>query len=193
MMPSRSHLRWTTVGQKELDEIEQAHTAVGGTGRGRRYATQQINHAYAVLLASQFQRFCRDLHSECVDHLISAIATSTLIRSIVGSELTRDRKLDRGNANPGNLGDDFKRLGIEKFWDTVQSLDPRNQKRQKLLNALNEWRNAIAHQNFNPVKLGPAFQLDQVKRWRRACRQLARSFDEVTRNHLQTLTGTSPW
>jgi hypothetical protein len=37
-----------------LQEIENAHAAVGGTGRGRRYTTQQINRAFVMLLASQF-------------------------------------------------------------------------------------------------------------------------------------------
>jgi len=29
----------------------------------------------------------------------------------------RDRKLDPGNANPGNIGADFARLGLE-IWDS---------------------------------------------------------------------------
>ncbi len=65
-MPSLSLQKWETIRSSELDEIENAHSSVGGTTRGRRYGTQQINQAYAVLLSSQFQGFCRDLHSECV-------------------------------------------------------------------------------------------------------------------------------
>ena len=61
---------WLTARASALDEIEQAHRSVGGTGRGRRYATQQINQAYAVLLSSQFQGFCRNLHEECADYLV---------------------------------------------------------------------------------------------------------------------------
>ena len=68
-MASRALHRWQTEAQRSLDEIEQAHRAVGGAGPGRRYATQQINQAYVVMVSSQFQRFCRDLHSEAVDHL----------------------------------------------------------------------------------------------------------------------------
>jgi hypothetical protein len=61
-MPSLAYREWITTRADALGEIEQAHAAVGGTGRGRRYATQQINQAYAVMLASQFQGYCRDLH-----------------------------------------------------------------------------------------------------------------------------------
>ena len=72
-MPSVSLQTWKTVRQAALDELEAAHTSVGGTRRGRRYATQQINQAYAVLLSSQFQGFCRDLHSECADYLVQTV------------------------------------------------------------------------------------------------------------------------
>jgi hypothetical protein len=66
-MPSNSPRKWSGERSDALDEIQNAHAMVGGTDRGRRYATQQINYAYAALLSSQFQGFCRDLHSECID------------------------------------------------------------------------------------------------------------------------------
>src|SRR5688572_17317701 len=72
-MPSRSLLRWQGERAEALVEIEGAHASVGGSGPGRRYATQQLNHAYAMLLSSQFQGFCRDLHSECVEFILAAI------------------------------------------------------------------------------------------------------------------------
>src|SRR5437763_4095521 len=100
-MPSNSLLQWRGGRATALDEIEAAHAAVGGTGRGRRYATQQINQAYVVLLSSQFQRFCRDLQSEAADELVRDIASSDL-RDIFRSQLTTGRKLDVGNPNPGN-------------------------------------------------------------------------------------------
>ena len=49
-MPSIAFQDWSTVRAASLDEIENAHRAVSGTGPGRRYVTQQINQAYAVLL-----------------------------------------------------------------------------------------------------------------------------------------------
>ena len=56
---------------------EAVHANVGGTERGRRYATQQINRAYAVQLASEFQGFCRDLYSECMDHVVATAPAAT--------------------------------------------------------------------------------------------------------------------
>lgn len=93
-MPSVLLQRWQTTRVRELDEIEEAHRSIGGSGRGRRYATQQINHAYAMLLSSQFQGFCRDLHSESVDYL--ARATNPVeLRAVLRAEFTLHRKLDR--------------------------------------------------------------------------------------------------
>src|SRR5437667_1587414 len=108
-MPSTSLQDWSSVRAVRLDEIEAAHRSVGGTGPGRRFATQQINQAYAVLLAGQFQRFCRDLHSETVDHL-TAIIPHPVIADLFRSRMTEGRKLDRMNANASNIGSDFGRF-----------------------------------------------------------------------------------
>jgi hypothetical protein len=191
-MPSKAFRRWSKAQAAALDQMENAHASVGGTGPGRRHATDQINQAYAVLLASQFQAFCRELHTESVAYLVDAIEPSNL-RPIVRAEFTRERKLDKGNANPGNLGEDFGRLGVE-FWDEVKKLSPRNSTRNKSLEMLNLWRNAIAHQHFDPSKLGSTkLGLAQVRKWRNACRGLARGFDRVMRAHIGSVTGKIPW
>ncbi len=193
-MPSIADEDWRSSRAKALNEIASGHAAVSGTRRGRRFNTQQFNQAYAVLLAAQFQGFCRDLHSECVDHLIGAILAPPDVLPLVRDEFTRDRRLDRGNAQPSNLNADFDRLGID-LWDKVKAHDPKNATRMKLLEELNHWRNAIAHQDFEEAKLGgtTVLRLEQVRQWRSACDRLARAFDEVLRGHLLFLTGSSPW
>jgi RiboL-PSP-HEPN len=192
-MPSVSYHEWSTRAIAALNEIENAHRSVGGTGRGRRYATQQINQAYAVLLSSQFQKFCRDLHTECVNHLVPS-TTPVAFQTTLSTLLIQDRKLDRGNPNPGNVGSDFGRLGI-RFWREVNKVDGRNPARQALLEELNAWRNAIAHQDFAGVTTAGTMTLtlQQVRRWRRACEALAVAFDAVMHAHILGLTGTPPW
>jgi hypothetical protein len=145
--------RWQTDGESQLDEIATALAAVGGSGRGRRYATREINHAYAVLLTSQFQRFCRDLHTEAVEHIVAHVAPPP-VRSVLRTRLLEGRKLDQGNPNPSNLGSDFGRLGFN-FWTSVRSSHARSGTWQTLLDDLTTWRNAIAHQNFAGAPLTP--------------------------------------
>ena len=192
-MPSSALQKWRKERRVELDEIVRAHAAVGGTGPGRRFATQQINRAYAVLLASQFQGFCRDLHTECVDHLARAIQPA-ILQPIARAQLTHVRSLDRGNAQPSSIGSDFNRLGVN-FWDEVERLDAKNAERKKMLGVMNDWRNAIVHQDFDPRKLGGliALTLAPIKRWRKACNGLSGSFDEVMFQYLRGMTAAAPW
>jgi hypothetical protein len=102
--------------------------------------------------------------------------------------------LDRGNAQPSTLQADFARVGII-FWAEMERNDARVRGWRRFLEELNNWRNAIAHQAFDPDRLGgtTVLQLARVRRWRGVCQRLARLFDEVLRRHLHNLTGTSPW
>lgn len=77
----------------------------------------------------------------------------------------------------------------------MRALDRRNDERKQRLEELKDWRNAIAHQDFDPAKLGgrTTLRLNDVNRWRRACDQLARAFDQVARGHLNGLVGSRPW
>jgi hypothetical protein len=192
-MPSRPLLIWKTSRSDELDEMRAAHTAIGGSGRGRRYATQQINRAYLVLLSSQFQGFCRDLHSEAVDVLVRAI-TPISLRTAIRARFTDGRKLDSGNPTPRNLGSDFRRLGMN-FWPDVTALHALNARRRAQLEAISAWRNAIAHQDFGSAALGGAteLRLAQVVRWRSVCDALVTAFDRAVADYVERVVGTRPW
>jgi hypothetical protein len=192
-MPSPSLRMWRSDARRALDEIDAAHRAVAGQGQGRRYAAQQINQAYVVLLSSQFQRFCRELHVQCVEHA-GAAAVPVPLGIVLRARLTEGRKLDAGNPNPGNIGSDFGRFGIE-FWDEVRKLNPTNAGRQEQLEELMRWRNAVAHQDFRHAALRgrTSITISQVREWRRNCSRLALDFDAVMRAHLKTITGRHPW
>jgi RiboL-PSP-HEPN len=191
-MPSVSLITWNTTRRTVFAQLEKAHRRMEGKGPGRRFTTQHINQAYAVSLSSQFQAFCRDLHDECVAHLASVVAPIALRISLRGVYLL-GRKLDAGNPNPGNVGSDFGRFGLD-FWNEVRNRDIRNEARQAQLEELNRWRNAIAHQNIDPAILGTVtLRLTKVKTWVRACHRLAIAFDDVMLGHIQSLTGMPPW
>lgn len=189
-MPSNSLTHWRSVRLDALDEIENAHATVGGTARGRRYATQQINYAYAALLSSQFQGFCRDLHSECIDHLVGAVPAT--FQTFLRVEFLWNRALDKGNPHPGGIGSDFNRLGIQ-FWPSVDGLDARNVRRRELLQELIDWRNAIAHQDFTEVGGDPRLRLGRVREWRRALGALAADFDRAMQIYLGGHLSKPPW
>lgn len=190
---SRAFQRWQSDRLLQLDEIEASHIAVGGTGRGRRFATTQINHGYAVLLLSQFQGFCRDLHDESIHHFVQAISPP-LVRTTIERLLSQGRKLDQGNPNPDNIGNDFNRFGLT-FWPEVLSKHKLAVVWKNRLSILCDWRNAIAHQDFDPRKVHDirSLTLGHVRDWRIACQRLANLFDEVMSEHLLKVTATSPW
>jgi hypothetical protein len=191
-MSSNSLLRWNGERADALDEIENAHVMIGGTERGRRYATQQVNYSYVTLLSSHFQGFCRDLHTESIERIVAA--SPAPIQWFLRAEFVRNRSLGKGNPHPGAIGSDFNRLGIE-FWDEVYALDARNERRGKSLQELIDWRNAIAHQDFDAVAHGgnPTLHLATVKAWRSSANGLARSFDLAMYNYLERLLGKAPW
>ena len=192
-MPSRSLEIWRTDRIRKLDEMESAHKAVSGVGRGRRYATQQINQAYVVALSSQFQAYCRDLHSECVDELAGEIRLAA-IRAMFHTIMMRDRKLDHGNPNAGNIGADYGRFDFS-FWNEAKRLSARCHLYMGSLEQLSAWRNAIAHQDFKSAALGGrnTVRLRTVHAWRSSVGHLATTFDTVMYNYLTTVTGRNPW
>jgi hypothetical protein len=193
-MPSSSLQHWFSERAAALADLENAHRSVRGSGPGARAAAQQINQAYTMQLSAQFQGFCRDLHRECAGFSVMPVADPDL-REMLFYNLVLDRKLNRGNPNPGNIGSDFGRLGLA-FWLRVDAHRPENPARRAALEELSQWRNAIAHQDFGAAMLRagrPNLKLKQVRLWRKACDGLARSFDEVMCDHLRGLTGSAPW
>jgi hypothetical protein len=191
-MPSNSLLRWRGERAATLDEIEAAHARVGGSERGRRYATQQIDRAYAVLLSSEFQGFCRDLYSECVDHVVADAPVH--LHALVRAQFLWGQPFSRGNPQAAAIGSDFGRLGLP-FWDLVYVIHAHNRRRKALLDELMVWRNAIAHNNFDLAVFGPEpiLQLQQVRRWRSALNGLCDGFDKVLRDYLTGILGAAPW
>ena len=167
-MPSVAYRVWRTSRASLLNQIEMAHTAIGGTGSGRRYATQQINHAYVLLLAAEFQGFCRALHDECIEAILKVIPTTLSI--VVATSLHLGRQLDRGNATPASIGSDFGRFGFD-VWPKLIAAEPHLQAWQKKLIEMNEWRNAIAHSNLPAQSAAGtiALRFKTVRDYRNCC------------------------
>lgn len=195
-MPSQALAHWKKESQLQLDEFENAHKAVGGAGPGRRYLTEQLNRAYLVAVAAQFQRFCRDLHTEAAQRIVAAVNPGLSL--VVLTLFTNNRKLDSGNANEASLGPDFGRFGM-KFFAEVERASRRNRRRRHLLKQLNTWRNAVVHEDFDfnqeeqQVVKGTRPQIKYVRQWRRNCDQLTEQFDAIVRAHTTGVVGGPRW
>ena len=177
-------------------ELEAAHHAVGGQGRGRRYVTEQINRSCIMMVAAQWQGYCRDLHSEAADVLAAAAHPATL-QVPIRMALTSARRLDIGNADADDIGSDFGRLGMA-FWDEVERLDKRNAQRKMRLRQLYAWRNSIVHEDgIHGKKVSLVAGTKPTLRWARiwlaACGELATQFDRAVAAYLTQLTGAAPW
>jgi hypothetical protein len=192
-MPSPALTAWSTSSAAALSQQEAAHRAVGGTRAGRRTNTLQLNYAYVLLLSAHFQAYCRGLHSDSTQMLVEAIDPG--IGAVLDTNLSFRRQLDSGNAQPAALGIDFNRFDFF-FWREVETADARNKARRRKLEALNVWRNAIAHHDIEHRRadLHPReITLDACRSWRGALNGLANSFDRVLADQLATLIGSRPW
>lgn len=188
--------QWQTAAAQAFDEIEAAHRAVGGRHPGRRYATQQINFAYVTLLSARFQGFARSLHSQVAD-VIAAGSLNPNYSVLIQENLTRSRDLDRHNPQPNALANDFGRFGID-VWTELTALDRRTVGRRAKLVQLVEWRNAIAHHDYEQKlaagKLSRTnVDLGACTDWRSVLNQLAKGLDQVSAEQCEALGLPRPW
>lgn len=148
-MVSNSLIRWQNERASAMDALIDAHRILPGGRPGRRWASEQLNHALFLRLASEFQGFGRDIHDEAVSFILTAsVQAPPIARSILESNLKFARRIDRGNANVGTLGADFRRLGIPII-KLVKHESALNERRLLVLGSLNAARNAIAHNELN--------------------------------------------
>ena len=188
-MPSRALRNWETVRSVRLDDIRSAHASLRGPGS--RSTIQQINYAYALLLASEFQGFCRDLHSEAAQHIVATVTTQPQVAALLQDLLIDGRLLDRGNASPSSLGSDFGRLRLD-LWPKLDAGRPSTRARRVQLEHLNTWRNAIAHHDFRKLTR-IILRLAEVQSYRAACNALGTALDAVVGAHLTLLVGSRGW
>ncbi len=169
-----------------------AHIAVGGSRAGRRWATEELNHALVLRLASEFQGFCRDLHDEALGGLLLAVAPAdSLMRKVLRFPYRTCRSLDRGNADPACLGNDFGLIGVRLWQELREKYPMRAEEWRSRLELLNDARNGIAHDDETKLakvrEAGWPLTLASVRKWRRALDGLAKAMDDVTRASLSRM------
>ena len=197
-MTSRALIRWQTDRARRIDQLIDAHSSIGGVGPGRRWRTEQLNWALMLRLAAEFQGYARDLHDESVDFFVaSAAPANPALEQQLRILLTRNRKLDSGNANPSSLGVDFGSLGM-LLWNDLRAANGWSGNRHSHLERLNSARNAIAHDMSAELAVlrseGYPCTLKTIDRSRSALEGLAMTMDETVGSYLASLFGAaSPW
>lgn len=181
-----------------LGRLARCAPSIGGTGVGRRWRTEQINWALVLRLAAEFQGFVRDLYWAGVEVFVSNTARGDpRLSGILESLLTRNLKIDRGNATREAIEDAFDRLGLD-WWRDLERRDKRTRQRLEQLERLNRARNAIAHAQPSALEdlrdEGYPLTLATVMTWRQALNALTVSMDGELADHFRRLFGLPrPW
>lgn len=194
-MTSAALTSWQTKRAARLDQLNEAHTLVGG-GANVNTSLEAIVWSMILVLAAEFQGFARELHDESSEFLASAIghADQTYFE-IVRNNLTANRGLDRENAKPETMSTDFRRLGIFNLWDRIESTGPDGSRWHSQLGILNKARNAVAHGDLAKLDSlsGVTVNAATIASWRRACDGICELMDQLLMNYLKDATGREPW
>jgi hypothetical protein len=188
---------WRSTRANRLDRLQSAHTAIGGSGPGRRWLTEELNHALILRLAAEFQGFARELHDEVsmaiADSLSGGVAQR---RNALDRAFTTTRRLNRGNATAEVLAHDFGLLGLV-LWDELQQRFSRPRQWRDRLGLLNDARNGLAHADQQKIdrvaNAGWPLTLRSAQRWRGTLDALASGIDRVTGDHLRRVFGVRAW
>lgn len=191
-------MKWAAARGDRIKRLRAAHQAFGGTGPGRRWVTDELNHALILRLASEFQGFARDLHDESGLFVARRLAPeSRELQRSLRIPYMLNRKMDQGNADPGTLGSDFALFGMV-LWVELQERYPTHVKAwNQKLSALTMARNGIVHDDGTKIAQvqanGWPLTIRSVDRWQSSLDGLARGMDRVVGLHLKLMYGTSPW
>lgn len=197
-MPSAAYVEWSGRRQTRIAELLGAHATIGGSGRGRRWRTSQLNWALTLRIAGEFQGYARDLHSLAVAHFVESVAQgNAALGNVLQAQFTANRASDHRNATLSSLAADFGRLGLE-FWPTLRVASAGASTWQARLEALNKARNAIAHANEGDLdrlaRDGYPMRLGTIRRWHGSLDRLASTMDDVVADYLDRLLRTGrPW
>ena len=196
-MPSEALHEWKTGRTTGLDNLVSLHGLMTHGKPGRQWLTEELNHALITRLSAEFQGFCRDLHDEAIEALLTETTVpSDAIRQVFRARIENGRDLDSKNAQPGSLGNDFARLGMT-LWDDLYECYPFKGKRWNAqLTRLNDARNAIAHNSPEKLLAAAAQQpltLGSYRKWKTMLNEMSYGLDKVTGSYLKKVTGVESW
>jgi hypothetical protein len=194
---SKALSTWQSARAARLDRLEAAHAAVGGSGPGRRWLTEELNHALILRMAAEFQGYARDLHEEAGRAVAAALAPDDpALQATVVLPYQLGRRLDRSNADPNALDHDFGMFGLD-VWEKLERRSPTRSRRwRQRLALLNQARNGLAHADDQKVArveaAGWPLTLRAARRWRGTLDGLATAMDRVVLDHVNSTFEPKP-
>lgn len=197
-MASRALDRWLDDRSAALGRLERVHGTTTGGLSGRPRDVTELNHALFLRLAAEVQGFCRDQH-EATDAICTPVQVpSPDLRAAFRARLLAGRKLDAGNAGPGNVGSDWAHFGTTLWPDLVAAHPGRRGATDwnSRLEWLNTARNGIAHND--PAKIAVArtthpLTINTFRVMRRRFNKFAPALDRTTEAYFRSATGVAPW
>lgn len=159
----------------DIDQLLNAHAAVGGTERGRRFEVVALNRAAVLLLSAHLEGYLEDLMAEALNAVHGGLSPSSLTQRFA-------------NPSTGNIDSLFAFLGLTKPCDSISWRRAGNAAVKKNINELVATRNQIAHGS-----VGVTVYKSQVTRYRTYVTGFAKGFDNLVRGRVASLTGSAPW
>jgi hypothetical protein len=152
-----------------------AHGAVGGPARGRRYEVEGINRAAVLMLCAHFEGYLEDVMAEALAAVNASLAASVVTGGF-------------HNPWPDRIDDLFAFVGMKNPSKTISWQKAGNGAVKSNLNNLVRTRNKIAHGTTGVV----VYKSD-VTRFRRYVEGFAKRFDTKLRTQIRSISGTNPW
>ncbi len=175
-MVSQALQEWHGVRGDTLAALDAQCGVVAAAAPPDAVLEDALIRGYVVLLAAQFQGFCRDLYSECVSAVVATVPLA--MQTLVQRQCNSRCELAGANARYESIRADFERfnLSLTTAFDTHS---PAAAGWVTTLGHMNAWRNTVAHGNPVAPPHGGPLSLASVRMWRAACDNLAGALEVV--------------
>jgi hypothetical protein len=180
--------KWRSNRLTRLDLVLAAHPHAAGS-RTDPAVAPEWTRALVLIVASEFQGFCRDLHDDAAEAIARGVVSDDRrIRDIIISGLTVNRGLNRRGADVQTLEDDFLRLGMA-LWPSLSKQHPiAAPVWLEALRYLHKARNGVVHDDLTSVAIAQAagwtLQIDTVRRWRKLVNEIAEAMGCIVNQEL---------
>ena len=188
-MSSASLTRWLHDRTPRLNEVDRQCAASHVIVPANHNLVDENIRGFILLLSAHFQGFCRDLYTECAQHIASKVRPT--LEVLVQEQFTAaDRSLDHGNPNIDNIKKDFNRFG---FSLNIGGLPTR---RTMLGSSISNGLNRVEEHRGPPwrgCRRAGSLLLPTIQAWRNSCLGLATSLDGIMYNRLRSILRRQPW